>query len=147
MKGAINIEENDPEQMNEVSDYHSVSLVKAMEDFNTYIGRKLKHLRQAKGLSQQNVACDLGMSTTAYSKLEGGKTEISCSRIKQLADYFCVNLPDFLDISITVPRDICEIISMADIKLKYMQIEVENRLLRELCSPGTEALLSVQSGK
>ena len=51
------------------------------------IGKRIKDIRVSKNLKQQAVASAIGMSLTAYSNIECGKTElITLQRITQIAD-------------------------------------------------------------
>lgn len=45
----------------------------------------IRQIRQNKGLSQENLADALGISTSAYGDLERGKTEITISRLALIA--------------------------------------------------------------
>lgn len=49
------------------------------------IGEKIRKLRDLRGLSQENIANSLGMKQGGYSKLESGETELSYSRLEQIA--------------------------------------------------------------
>ncbi|GAA4447621.1 hypothetical protein GCM10023091_42870 [Ravibacter arvi] len=46
-----------------------------------YVPERIRLARQAKGLSQENMADALHISTTAYGDLERGKTELTLSRL------------------------------------------------------------------
>ncbi|MDR0295078.1 MAG: helix-turn-helix domain-containing protein [Prevotellaceae bacterium] len=56
-----------------------------MKNLEKY-GDRIRLLRSEKKLTQENMANDLGISVTAYSKIERGKTNISMSRLKQIAE-------------------------------------------------------------
>jgi transcriptional regulator with XRE-family HTH domain len=62
------------------------------------IGNKLKALRLTHCLSQKIIADQLGISVPAYSKIETGLTDISFSKVKQIADIYGVTLIDLLKI-------------------------------------------------
>ena len=49
------------------------------------IGGKIKKLRELKNLTQSHMAEKLGLSQSAYSKIELGETEISYKRLTQIA--------------------------------------------------------------
>jgi transcriptional regulator with XRE-family HTH domain len=55
----------------------------------------LRRIRVEKGLSQQNLADDLGLSLTGYAKIERGETELTISRLEQLSKYYQMNILDF----------------------------------------------------
>lgn len=97
-------------------------------ELNRIIGMKLLRVRQAAGLSQQNVADDLNFSPTTYSKLENGKIDITVTRLFQLASYFKVYAPDFFDLTLDKPRPQEEVRPLSEYKNMEMKFEV----LREL---------------
>ena len=97
-------------------------------ELNRLIGLKLLRVRQMAGLSQQNVADDLDFSPTTYSKLENGKIDFTVTRLAQLADYFNVHAPDFLDASLDAPRHKDEVRPHSD----YKSMETKLEALREL---------------
>ncbi len=49
------------------------------------LGDRIRLLRIEKRLTQENMANDLGISITAYSKIERGKTNVSILRLEQIA--------------------------------------------------------------
>jgi transcriptional regulator with XRE-family HTH domain len=56
------------------------------------VAKKIRLLRQRKGLSQEEVALKLGISVPALSKIETGTTDVNISRIEQIAALFGVTL-------------------------------------------------------
>lgn len=58
-------------------------------------GNILRILRKSKGISQEEVAEYLGISQTAYSKLENNTIKLSAERIKLLAHLFKVEEKSF----------------------------------------------------
>lgn len=57
---------------------------------------RIRQIRLSLGLSQENMADGLQISTTAYGDLERGKTEITISRLATIADIFNLDIPDLL---------------------------------------------------
>ncbi|MGB4497652.1 MAG: helix-turn-helix transcriptional regulator [Methylococcaceae bacterium] len=60
---------------------------------------KIKHLRQAQGLSQEEVAMKLEMSANGYGGIERGEVDIKLSRLRQLSELFGVNLSDLIELN------------------------------------------------
>jgi transcriptional regulator with XRE-family HTH domain len=60
------------------------------------LGKKIRSLRQAKEWSQGDVAAKLGISVSAFSKIEKDITDISISRIEQLAQLFDISLAELI---------------------------------------------------
>jgi transcriptional regulator with XRE-family HTH domain len=59
------------------------------------IGEKIRGFRESKKLSQEFVADYLGISQSAYSKIESGQTNLSAMRISSLANLFDVPEHEF----------------------------------------------------
>lgn len=57
---------------------------------------RLKKIREAQGLSQQQVANALGLHITNYNKLENGKTALTQRRMEQLATILHCAPTDFM---------------------------------------------------
>lgn len=60
------------------------------------IGNKIREIRQLKKLSQENIACDLGISQKAYSDIESDKTKLTLETLNQIAKIFEMKLEDIL---------------------------------------------------
>ena len=58
------------------------------------IGEQIKTVREAKGLSQKQVALSINMDPSQYSKIEKGKTDPSISTLEKVADALNVSLPE-----------------------------------------------------
>lgn len=56
------------------------------------IPERIRLQRLQRGLSQENMADLLGLSTTAYGDIERGKTDLTLSRLNQLAGVFDLSL-------------------------------------------------------
>jgi transcriptional regulator with XRE-family HTH domain len=60
------------------------------------ISEKIRSLRQLRGYSQQNMADSLGVSVNAYSKIECGDTDVSWSRLEQIAKIFEIPISELV---------------------------------------------------
>lgn len=60
---------------------------------------KIRLLRQAKGLTQEDVAHELKMSVHGYGDIERGDCDIKLSRLQQVADLFEVKLSELIDMN------------------------------------------------
>ena len=56
---------------------------------------RIRKLRESKDYSQQNMADELGLSLSAYSKIETGKTDPSIGRVAQIAKILDVEVTYF----------------------------------------------------
>jgi transcriptional regulator with XRE-family HTH domain len=61
------------------------------------IGSRIKKLREAKGLSQQIVADQLGMTQANYHKLESDKIKLKIETLERLAEFYDVSILDLLE--------------------------------------------------
>jgi len=59
---------------------------------NTSLPERIRLRRLQRGLSQENMADLLGLSTTAYGDIERGKTDLTLSRLNQIAGVFNLSL-------------------------------------------------------
>jgi transcriptional regulator with XRE-family HTH domain len=57
---------------------------------------RIKYFRQTKGWSQEYVASCLAISTNAYGCIERGTTEVTYTRLEQIAQLFEIDLPELL---------------------------------------------------
>ncbi|MDX1907139.1 MAG: helix-turn-helix transcriptional regulator [Bacteroidia bacterium] len=60
------------------------------------VGDKIRFLRQSLELTQENVADALQMSSGGYAKIERGETDLSLTRLHQIADVLGVKASDIL---------------------------------------------------
>jgi transcriptional regulator with XRE-family HTH domain len=60
------------------------------------LSERIRQTRLQKGLSQENMADMLGLSTTAYGDLERGRTELSFSRLENISKLLDTPLPELL---------------------------------------------------
>jgi transcriptional regulator with XRE-family HTH domain len=61
-----------------------------------HIGQKIKKLRELKNLTQTHMAEELGLTQSAYSKLEMGETEVPFSRLEKIAGVFGMKPEDII---------------------------------------------------
>lgn len=66
-----------------------------MSTMKVNIGKSLRELRKANGLTQQQVADNLGLSRVNYTRYETGASNPDYETLLLLANYFDVSL-DFL---------------------------------------------------
>ena len=56
----------------------------------------IRAFRTMKGLTQENLADMLDISSTAYAKIERGETEMSYTRLEQIAKSLDVRITDLI---------------------------------------------------
>lgn len=61
------------------------------------LGKRIKELRQMKGISQEKFALKIGMDRTYFSSVEHGKRNIAIINIKKIADGLNVSLSELFN--------------------------------------------------
>ena len=96
--------------------------------YDTNISQKIRALRKNRRWTQRDMAEQLGISVPAYSKLECGTTEVTVSRLKQLAVIFKVKACWLLDEEESVLHHEIEILK-EKLRLSSMEIMILQRRL------------------
>jgi transcriptional regulator with XRE-family HTH domain len=63
------------------------------------VNEKLKLVRQAKGLTQEDVAEKLGISASTYGDIERGDRDPKLSKLQKIADILEIGLTELLDLT------------------------------------------------
>lgn len=61
------------------------------------VGNKIRILREQKGLSQENLALDLGITQPSYARLEKDDSRINVPRLIQIAKFLDVTVAEILN--------------------------------------------------
>lgn len=56
----------------------------------------IRHLREQKNLTQEQMAEKMGMSKNGYTKIERGETQLKIEKLEQIANIFNVDIQDLL---------------------------------------------------
>ncbi len=62
------------------------------------LGEKIKTIRESRSLTQANLAEELNMTASAFSKIELGKNNTPIKRLYQIADVLDVEITEFFDV-------------------------------------------------
>jgi len=65
-----------------------------MPDIKATFGKRLRELREAKGMSQESLAHEAGLDRTYVSSVERGKRNISLENIERLAKALGIKIKD-----------------------------------------------------
>ncbi|NBV13756.1 MAG: XRE family transcriptional regulator [Sphingobacteriia bacterium] len=65
------------------------------------IGKRLRDLRESRGLSQEYVADSLGISQATYCKIENNQVRINSDRIYELALMYNISINEFWGVDST----------------------------------------------
>lgn len=60
------------------------------------VGSNIKKLRELKGLTQENMAEELEMSTNGYGKIERGESEITVNKLEKISEILGMSINDVL---------------------------------------------------
>jgi len=70
------------------------------------VGHRIRKIREAKDLNQQNMADKLNITAGAYAKIERGETDPSISRLFQIAAILKTDVVSFIkDATASVPAN------------------------------------------
>ena len=70
------------------------------------IASNIKRLREQKGLLQKEVAAEMDLGVSHYSKIENGQREASVSLLDKLAKFYGITIDDIVHMGDEVPTDI-----------------------------------------
>ena len=60
------------------------------------IGENLRKIREIKGIKQESIAKQLGITTNGYGKIERGETSLNIKRLEEIAEILGVNALDVM---------------------------------------------------
>lgn len=98
------------------------------------IGERIRKCRVNKGLSQDYVANELSLSTSAYSNIETDKTELTVNRLIKIAEILEVKVnelmgtEDFVKNYTTTEASVNNILEAEMKQLKLQMKEIQNTL-------------------
>lgn len=72
-----------------------------MEANNLNIGENIKKFRELKNMTREEMADNLGLSVSAYGKIERNETEVTISRLQQIAEILKVDLAQILNFDVS----------------------------------------------
>jgi len=89
------------------------------------ISKNLIKQRKKRGFSQENIADELGVSQSTYSKIEKNASNVTISRLIRLAEFLKVELITLLEIGDKEKHSLKDI-EISNETVKYMFTEVKN---------------------
>ena len=69
------------------------------QDLLNNIGKRIKQLREERGISQEELSFGANIHRTQVSRIETGQNNVSIKSIAKLVEYFNIEYPDFFDFS------------------------------------------------
>ena len=94
------------------------------------LGEHIKTLRNERGLQQKQVAVEVGIDQSNYSKIENGKREPSVYILKKLADLFGVTVDYIIEPNTDLPKEVIIEDKAAQEQLRLItELEEEDRAM------------------
>lgn len=109
------------------------------------VGKRLKDIRTARGLSQRQLARDSGVANATISQIEAGKLNPTVGMLKKVLDGVPINLSEFFSDEPEGPERVFyraeELTAIADGGVTYLQVGANLRnksiqFLKECYQPG-----------
>ncbi len=94
------------------------------------IAEKIRLYRLEHGLSQENMADSLGISTTAYGDIERGKTDLTLSRFYQIAEVLNISVLVLMDQTTPLQQELQQL-EVEKLQIENEKLRLENQYLRE----------------
>ena len=82
----------------------TLKLLNSTQDMS--IGTNIKKLREQKGLLQKQVAEELGIGNSNYSKIENGVREITVKELQKLSKLFDMSLDQIVNFDGDIPEEV-----------------------------------------
>lgn len=92
------------------------------------VNEHIRLLRLQRGYSQENMADMLGLSTTAYGDIERGKTDLTLTRLSQIANVLHVESAELLSGPVQEARAI-EAVPTSSPDMQHLQFLIEKQKL------------------
>ena len=98
------------------------------------IGERIRRIRAMKGLSQENVAEEVGISAGNFGKIERGENDPNTTRLIQIARALGVNVTDFFSDrqEVAEPREVFGFASKEDVITLTAMMQTLSREIAEI---------------
>lgn len=70
------------------------------------LDKNIKRLREERGLLQKQVATEMGVGISHYSKMENGQREVSVELLGKLAAFYGLTIDQIVNMEGAVPKEI-----------------------------------------
>jgi len=67
----------------------------------------IKRLREEKGLLQKQIASEVGLGISHYSKIENGQREASVELLDKFAKFYGITIDQIVHMDTDVPKEVC----------------------------------------
>jgi transcriptional regulator with XRE-family HTH domain len=105
-----------------------------MVDVKELIGKQIKTLRQAKGLSQEELATMISMNSKYLSGIERGKANPTLGTLMKMADALTVDVSEFFSYEHEkMPQDLAQLISGLIAQGDQSKLRLAAKVLNAIC--------------
>lgn len=73
---------------------------------NLSLANNIKRLREEKGILQKEVATEVGLGISHYSKIENGQREASVELLDKLAKFYGISIDQIVHMGKSVPKEV-----------------------------------------
>lgn len=94
------------------------------------VGERIRIARVTKGLSQQNIADELGLTVASYSNIERGVTDITITRLFEIATILNEKIEYLL--GLTIPVDDINETPLPYLKKEEITLSEMHKMIEEL---------------
>lgn len=70
------------------------------------LANNIKRLREEKGILQKEVATEVGLGISHYSKIENGQREASVELLDKLAKFYGISIDQIVHMGKSVPKEV-----------------------------------------
>ena len=104
-----------------------------MVDIKVQLGARIKELRKAKNITQEELVEIIGSDTNNLSRIENGKKFMSAEKLAKIADALGVDVKEVFDFGHILPDDELRLKIISDINaLSAKQLQYIYKSLRNL---------------
>lgn len=75
-------------------------------DSKMNLANNIKRLREGKGILQEEVATEISLSISHYSKIENGPREASVELLDKLAKFYVISIDQIVHMGKSVPKEV-----------------------------------------
>ncbi len=98
------------------------------------ISENIRHLREQKGLLQKEVAAELDLGISHYSKIENGQREASVKLLAKLASFYGLTIDQIVNMESDVPQEVT---------VEDKSLTEQVRLIQKLNDKDKETIFSI----
>ncbi len=103
-----------------------------MTDVKKLIGNRIKTLRRARGMSQEELAETISMNTKYLSSIERGKANPTLDTFMKMADALKVGIPELFNIEYE-PKELAQLIAGLIGEGDKTKLQLAAKVLNAIC--------------